>query len=106
MPIDGKVVAVNSDLLTDPKRAQESPYDSGWVLRVRPRGFARYLNNLMSVPAAEPWLDGIRAKVTARLSPAIGTVALDGGEWETGFGERLEDGDWEALQQELFPAAS
>ena len=58
------------------------------------------------VVAAEAWIDGIRAKVTARLSPALGTVALDGGEWATGFGERLEDVDWDALVNELFPKTS
>ncbi len=103
MPIDGKVIAVNRDLLAVPSRAQESPYEAGWLLRVQPRGIARYLGNLMSTAAAAPWLEGIRATVTARLSPALGTIALDGGEWAAGFGDRLEDDEWETLRHELFP---
>jgi len=106
MPIEGRVVAVNTDLLANPRLAQESPYDAGWLLRVKPRDLGKYLSNLMSVAAAGAWIDGIRAKVTARLSPALGTVALDGGEWGTGFGERFEDVDWEALVNELFPSIS
>ena len=37
MPIRGKVVAVNEALRSDPTLAQRSPYDAGWILRVRPR---------------------------------------------------------------------
>ena len=106
MPIDGKVIAVNRDLLAAPSRAQESPYEAAWLLRVEPRGIARYLGNLMSAAAAAAWLEGIRATVTARLSPTLGTVALDGGEWAPGFGDRLEDDDWEELRHELFPGMS
>jgi len=104
MPIDGKIVAVNSRLLDDPSLAQQSPYDGGWLLRVKPRNMARHIGNLMAKSSAESWVEGIRTKVTARLSPALGTLALDGGDWETGFGDRLDNSDWEALRQELFPA--
>ena len=32
MPIDGKVVAVNQELIEDPDLANSSPYEKGWIL--------------------------------------------------------------------------
>ena len=34
-PVAGEVVAVNEALADDPERVNESPYDEGWMIRVR-----------------------------------------------------------------------
>ena len=39
-PISGAVVAVNGDLEAEPQRVNESPYDGGWLIKVRPSRFA------------------------------------------------------------------
>lgn len=104
MPIDGKVVAVNRELLEDPDLANNSPYEKGWILRVRPRDLQSSIRNLLTEAAARAWIDATQAKITAQLSPALGAVAQDGGEWSSGFGDRLEDTDWETLRRDLFPS--
>jgi glycine cleavage system H protein len=103
MPIEGKVLAVNSDLLEDPELAQRAPYESGWILRVRPRNLESSIQNLMPDTTARGWLDAVVASITAHLSPALGSLAQDGGEWATGFGDRLEEEDWQSLKDDLFP---
>lgn len=39
-PISGTVAAVNGDLEAQPQRVNESPYDGGWLIKVRPNRFA------------------------------------------------------------------
>lgn len=106
MPIDGKVVAVNQELLEDPDLANDSPYEKGWILRVRPRDLQNSIRNLLTEGAARAWIDATQSKITAQLSPALGAVAQDGGEWSSGFGDRLEDSDWDALRRDLFPGTA
>ena len=57
MPIDGKVVAVNRELLEDPDLANDSPYEKGWILRVRPRDLQNSIRNLLTEGAARAWID-------------------------------------------------
>ncbi len=102
MPIDGVVMARNDAVLRDPRIAQRSSYDNGWLLRVRPRKLRPGLQRLLRGSEANAWLDATRDTVMARLTPAMGAVAQDGGEWVVGFGESLGAHDWEALRNELF----
>ncbi len=37
---DGEVVAVNADLVANPKLANADPYGAGWLLRVKPADWA------------------------------------------------------------------
>ena len=39
-PISGAVTAVNGELEAQPQRVNESPYDGGWLIKVRPSRFA------------------------------------------------------------------
>jgi glycine cleavage system H lipoate-binding protein len=105
MPLDGKILEVNRSLLRDPETIQRSPYEDGWVLRVRPRHLSKGLRNLIQGRAARTWMDATRASVTARYSPALGSLAHDGGDWTAGFGDLLPDEDWDELREELFPVA-
>lgn len=102
MPIDGKVVAVNSKLIEDPNLAQSSPFEHGWVLRVRPRQLMSNVQNLFSAESAQKWTSSVRSRIAAQLSPALGIVAQDGGEWSGAFGDRLTDEAWESIRNDLF----
>ena len=39
-PISGAVTEVNGGLEAEPQRVNESPYDGGWLIKVRPSRFA------------------------------------------------------------------
>jgi glycine cleavage system H protein len=103
MPIDGKVIAVNDELKHHPDLAQRSPLDAGWVLRVRPRRLASGLRNLLHGGAVAAWHEAVRSAATARLQPALGHLAQDGGHWVTGFGDELDEETWDRARLDLFP---
>jgi len=46
-PIDGKVVAVNEELLQSPELINKSPFDSGWIVKLEPSDTSQ-LENLMA----------------------------------------------------------
>ena len=35
-PVSGEVIEVNQSVVDDPSRVNDSPYDSGWLIKVRP----------------------------------------------------------------------
>ena len=103
MPIDGKVIAVNPQLLENPDLLQNSPYENGWILRVRPKKSLVLNTDFFSESAVKAWFDAARDTIASRLTPAMGTLAQDGGEWLTAFGDHLDDDEWENLKSDLFP---
>lgn len=103
MPIDGQVLAINESLRRDPGLMQERPYDRGWILRVKPRRAERGVRNLAPAAAAQRWMDSARGVLAAHDSGPTAALAFDGGEWARGFGEHLDDADWNTLREQLFP---
>ncbi len=49
-PVSGEVAAVNADLKDNPELVNESPYENGWLIRVRVDD-ASELDALMDAPA-------------------------------------------------------
>ncbi|MDE0220837.1 MAG: glycine cleavage system protein GcvH [Spirochaetaceae bacterium] len=50
-PISGEITAVNGDLEAAPQRVNESPYDGGWLIKVRPSRFADEQSGLLDATA-------------------------------------------------------
>jgi len=46
-PIDGKVVAINEELLQSPELINKSPFESGWIIKLEPSNISQ-LENLMT----------------------------------------------------------
>jgi len=46
-PIEGKVVAVNEELLQSPELINKSPFESGWIVKLEPSNISQ-LENLMT----------------------------------------------------------
>jgi len=46
-PIDGKVVAVNEELLQSPELINKSPFESGWIVKLEPSNTSQS-ENLMA----------------------------------------------------------
>jgi len=51
-PISGEVVEVNSELLAKPQLVNESPYEKGWMAKLRPSNL-KELDSLMDEKAYE-----------------------------------------------------
>ena len=50
-PISGQVTEVNGELEAEPQRVNESPYDGGWLIKVRPSRFADEQSSLLDANA-------------------------------------------------------
>lgn len=47
-PVDGEVVAVNTDLATDPTLVNSDPYGAGWIVRIRPAAWEAQSGELVT----------------------------------------------------------
>ncbi|MBF0097021.1 MAG: glycine cleavage system protein GcvH [Magnetococcales bacterium] len=54
-PLSGEVCAVNHALETAPERVNESPYNEGWMIRIRPDD-AQSIETLLNANAYADWL--------------------------------------------------
>jgi glycine cleavage system H protein len=56
-PVSGEVVALNSELAERPELVNESPYDAGWMMRVRPDDLAE-LESLLDAARYRQLIEG------------------------------------------------
>lgn len=56
-PITGEVVEVNDNLPDDPEMINKSPYDEGWMLKIR-LSDSTELDELMDVDAYQAFIEG------------------------------------------------
>jgi glycine cleavage system H protein len=103
-PVTGTLASVNTELAADPSLLGRSPYEKGWIARVSPARLRLDLNNLLQGAVADRWRDSFRLELLSYLSPQVGPVLQDGGEWVDGVGDLLSDAEWNALVRSLFPA--
>lgn len=57
MPVSGEIVAVNEVLEDEPELVNESPYDRGWIVRVK-MSSPDELDELMDAEGYESFLEG------------------------------------------------
>jgi glycine cleavage system H protein len=101
-PVEGEVVAVNTELRKSPALATEDPYGRGWVLKLRADDLATNLKNLLSGRMARRWMEESREALELRLMALSGSVLQDGGEPVADFAKHLPDDDWKRLVGEFL----
>ena len=58
MPVGGEIVEVNADLDDNPATVNESPFDAGWLMKVKPSD-ENELDSLMSADDYEEYTKGL-----------------------------------------------
>lgn len=102
-PLGGTVVAVNEKVLKDPTLINLSPYDKGWILKIKPKAFSEELPELMDAFQFQVHFDRLKGKLRSAFNhQSLGMVYADGGEVVKGAGGILEDRLWKILVTELF----
>jgi glycine cleavage system H lipoate-binding protein len=101
-PIDGTVIEVNDNLQNNPSLANQSPYEQGWVLKLRPTRLRENVRNLLQGQLAEKWTELAKSQLAARFPHSLGPVYQDGGELIDGVGNTLTDEEWEIVKREFF----
>ena len=88
-PVEGVVVAVNQDVVSDPSLISKQPYGEGWICTVKSPEMAINWKNLVQGVMVAPWMQNNLARLnslTAKLNPAL---AQDGGTPVSGLLSRM-----------------
>lgn len=93
-PVNGQVVALNSQVLQSPSVVNQDPYGNGWLLKVRVPKMRSNLNNLLHGALASAWMRETVEDLRQRMSGNIGPVLQDGGVPVIGFARSLAGDTW------------
>ncbi len=99
-PIDGKVVAINPKVRSDPATVHRDPYRRGWLLSMKP-GTAAY-QSFTTGPDAEAWFKEEDRRLTVFLEERLGLAAADGGELTMPPHALLSDAAWQEMERQFF----
>jgi hypothetical protein len=101
-PVDGEVVAVNTDVVGSPMLVNSEPYDRGWLLKVKTPDPAAPARNLLSGTLARAWLDGVTERLRETRTGELGLMLPDGGFPVNGFARALDPEGWDRVARELL----
>jgi|SRR5919106_1393168 glycine cleavage system H protein len=55
-PLSGKVIEINDEILDHPELINQSPYDLGWILKLKPDNIAIEIENMMTEQEYEEFI--------------------------------------------------
>ena len=55
-PLSGEVIEINDEILDHPELINQSPYDLGWILRLKPDNLAIEIENMMTQQEYEEFI--------------------------------------------------
>ncbi len=101
-PVEGVVMAINSDVLTDPTLVTRDPYKDGWIATVKSPDLPINQKNLVQGPMVAPWLQNNVTRLNSMLAQLSPALAQDGGLPASGLLGRLTPELKEKVIQEFF----
>lgn len=102
-PLGGTVVEVNEKVKKDPSLMNRSPYEEGWVLKIKPKALGEELPKLMDSLQMKIHFDQLKATLRSSFNhETLGTVYGDGEEILSSAAERLDEKWWRILVTQLF----
>lgn len=96
-PLEGEVILVNSSVVKSPALINESPYDKGWLFKVRASRLSADLKNLLSKELARRWTEIEVERLYLEANNNLGKVRFDGGLVVDGIAKILRAHDWDTL---------
>jgi len=105
-PIEGTIVAVNEEVIRDPKAARNDPYGEGWLIAVNAPDAKTNFRNLLSGGVARRWMDESAARLRALVTATPGiAMAQDGGVAIDDVLNHVGADEWEKAAKEFFLTA-
>jgi glycine cleavage system H lipoate-binding protein len=101
-PVTGVVTALNTDLLSEGKKANSNPYTEGWIIKVYPDNLRDDLKKLMIGGEAEDYLEGQIDLLYKVIEEEAGPLAADGGQLGYDIFGSLPDTSWDRLAREFL----
>ncbi len=100
-PVDGKVIAINQEVMNAPETINQDPYRS-WLMKVETRTFSVDRRQLLSGAMAKKWMDEIRDNLLSKMNYNLGTVYQDGGLLVNGMARQLDKERWDSVVKDFF----
>ena len=102
-PIEGTIVAVNEEVIRDPKTARNDPYGEGWLITVNSPDAKTNFRNLLGGNTARRWMDeaAARLRAIATVTPGI-AMAQDGGVAVADVLNHITPEEFEKVEKEFF----
>ncbi|MGZ8798225.1 MAG: glycine cleavage system protein H [Thermoanaerobaculia bacterium] len=105
-PIEGTIVAINEEVIRDPKTARNDPYGEGWLIAVNAPDAKTNFRNLLSGGVARRWMDESAARLRALVNATPGiAMAQDGGVAIDDVLNHVGPDEWEKAAREFFLTA-
>jgi glycine cleavage system H protein len=101
-PVEGEVVAVNTQLGSHPELAKDDPYGRGWLFKLAPADLKTSFRNLLAGRLAHRWMEDARERLDLGLMAFSQSVLQDGGEPAADFVTHLSDEEWRGLVREFL----
>ncbi len=102
-PLGGTVVEVNERLRADPKLANRSPYEEGWIAKIQGKALNKEMAGLMDAFQFKAHFDECKARLMSCFNKeTLGLAYGDGGEVVQGAASELDERTWRALVTQLF----
>jgi glycine cleavage system H protein len=101
-PVDGRVVAINENLLSSPGNVSSDPYGQSWLMKIQAPKISANLKNLLSGGLARKWMEGVQENLLNRMDYNLGAVSQDGGVPVDGIARNLDRERWDEIVREYF----
>jgi glycine cleavage system H protein len=101
-PIEGEVVAINNEVLQNPKLLNSDPYGKGWLMSVRVPQMKRNLANLFSGDLAMAWMKETVYSLQKRMAGSLGVALQDGGIPVEGIAKVLSPDNWDEVAADFL----
>jgi glycine cleavage system H lipoate-binding protein len=100
-PVDGKVVAINEDLVKSPENINKDPYNS-WLMKIETPRFSVNKRQLLQGTMAKKWMEEVRENLLSRTNYNLGLVYQDGGLIVDGMARNLDREKWDEIVKDYF----
>lgn len=101
-PVEGVVMAINSDALKDPSLVTRHPYSDGWIATVKSPDLAVNEKNLLHGAMVASWMQNNVKRLNAMLSELSPALAQDGGQPVSGLLPQLTPELRQKVVKEFF----
>ncbi|MDI6732758.1 MAG: 2Fe-2S iron-sulfur cluster-binding protein [Planctomycetota bacterium] len=104
VPLNGEIIDINPDVISDPSLITKDPYQRGWVALVWPKEteWQQTLPKLYSGYKAEQWLSVEAERLYRWSEPQSKVMVADGGRLLPELPQRLNDTQWHNFVQAFF----
>jgi glycine cleavage system H protein len=101
-PITGRVAAVNTRVLEDPRLINEEPFGNGWLIKVQTPRLVTNSKQLLAGPAAKRWTESTWDELSALFAPHLGTIMHDGGVPLHGLARGVDPENWDTVARRFL----